>query len=139
MGMAKNIFFLVQSGFSEAVNSEGIKKHLELLVKRWNMQCLGVIVKPGAEGVRLMPEWMGKTLVQRMSSFGEEIALGKSLDKIELAKLATPYKFSKTKIAGFKIMSRLGLTNFYWNSNLKKHNAFEKRFEAPYLERQEIN
>jgi hypothetical protein len=30
------------------------------------------------------------------------------------------------------MMAKTGLTNFYWNSNLKKNGAFEKRFDKPY-------
>jgi hypothetical protein len=132
----KKILFLVQSGFPEAIQSEGIRKYLNLLAKRWQMQNLGVIVKPGAEGIRLMPGWMTRTLTKNMIAFGKDIALGNELNKAVLKKLAHPYQFSKTRIVVFKIMSRFGLTNFYWNMNLKKYNAFQKRFDAPYLEEQ---
>ncbi len=135
----KKIFFLVQSGFPEGIQSEGVKKYLELLAKRWNMQNLGVIVKPSGEGIRLMPEWMRKKLIHQMKSFGEEIALGRELNKKSLEKLAEPYTFSKSRIILFKAMKSIGLTNLYWNSNLKKHGAFNKRFDAPFLEKSGIS
>lgn len=39
---------------------------------------------------------------------------------------------SPRKIAIFKLLIKLGLTNFYWNNNLKKNGAFEKRFDRPF-------
>ena len=33
----------------------------------------------------------------------------------------------------FSIFSLIGLTNFYWDFNLKKKGAYEKRFEKPYI------
>jgi hypothetical protein len=32
----------------------------------------------------------------------------------------------------FAIFSLTGLTNQYWDMNLKKNGAFEKRFDKPY-------
>jgi len=34
-------------------------------------------------------------------------------------------------------MSKTGLSNFYWNSNLKKNGAYKNRFDKPFIE--EIN
>ncbi|MFW6370050.1 MAG: hypothetical protein ACOC10_02460 [Bacteroidota bacterium] len=34
----------------------------------------------------------------------------------------------------FSLVSKTGLTDFYWNSNLKRNNAFSKRFDKPFEE-----
>ena len=34
----------------------------------------------------------------------------------------------------FSLFSLTGLTNYYWDFNLKKNNAYEKRFARPYVE-----
>jgi hypothetical protein len=39
---------------------------------------------------------------------------------------------SKTMIAAFKLIQKIGIANFYWYSQLKKNNAFENRFARPY-------
>ena len=31
------------------------------------------------------------------------------------------------------LLIKIGLVNSYWNSMLKKNNAFEKRFAKPYV------
>lgn len=133
-GSGKRILFLVQSGFPEACQSDTVKKQMELLAKRWNMENLGIIIKPGAEGVRLMPKIMTKKLFKQINSFGQQLAQTGKLNEADLKKIATPYKFSKSKIIFQKLLQKIGLTNLYWNINLKKNNAFEKRFDAPYIE-----
>ncbi len=40
---------------------------------------------------------------------------------------------SKFRIAINGLLQKTGLTNFYWNMNLKKNGAFERRFDVPYL------
>ena len=133
-GNGKQILFLVQSGFSEGIHSEGVKKYLELLTKRWKMKSMGIIVKPGVEGIRIMPKWMTKKLFLKMNNFGSQIAILQEIDKNDITKLAKPYKFSKFRLGVSRLMQITGLANFYWNSNLKKYNAFDRRFDAPYLE-----
>ncbi len=132
-GSGKKILFLVQSGFPESIHSEGVKKYLHLLAKRWKMDCLGVIVKGGVEGIQIMPASMTKKLFQKMEIFGKQLAINKSIVNDGLDKLAKPYKFSKSRMAIFKMMQTTGLANFYWNKKLKEHGAFEKRFDAPFL------
>jgi len=133
-GNGKKILFLVQSGFPEAVHSEEVKSYLLLLSKRLNLKCLGVIIKPGVEGIKIMPEWMTGKLFNKMKLFGEQLATNGKIDEKSVKKLACPYKFSVFKILFFRLMRLTGMANFYWNKNLKEHGAFEKRFDAPYLE-----
>ena len=132
-GSGKKIIFLIQSGFPEASQSDTVKKQMEFLAKRWKMENLGIIIKPGAEGIRLMPEIMTKKLFKQMNLFGKQLAQNEKLDEADLKKIATPYKLSKFKIMVQKLLQKTGLTNFYWNMNLKKNNAYERRFDAPYL------
>ncbi|QGY42737.1 hypothetical protein GM418_03435 [Maribellus comscasis] len=131
-GSGKKILFLVQSGFPEAVHSMEVKNYLLLLSKRWKMECLCVIVKPGVEGIKIMPEMMTRKLFKKMEFMGNEFGMKRKLDEKDLAKLSGPYKFSKFRLGVFGLMQKTGISNFYWDKNLKKNNAFEKRFDAPY-------
>ena len=133
-GEGKKILFMVQSGFPESVHSEEVKNYLLLLAKRWNMECLGVIVKPGVEGIQIMPNWMTNRLFNKMNQFGKQLATLERLNAGDLKKLAKPYKFSAFRIKVFKLMQLTGMANFYWNKNLKEHGAFEQRFNAPYIQ-----
>jgi len=133
-GSGKKILFLIQSGFPEASQSDTVKKQMEFLAERWKMENLGIIVKPGAEGIRLMPEIMNRKIFNQMNSFGKQLAQNGKLKEADLNEIATPYKLSKSKIILYELLQKIGLTNLYWNINLKKNNAFERRFDAPYLE-----
>lgn len=134
-GRGKKILFLVQSGFPEAVHSEGVKKYLQFLTKRWNTECLGIIIKPGVEGIQIMPGSMTKKLFGKMKIFGSQLIKEGKLKEQDLQKMAKPYKFSKGRLLVFRLMRKIGLANFYWNKNLKEHGAYQKRFDAPYLEK----
>lgn len=130
-GQNKNILFLVQSGFPEAIQSAGVKKYLENLCKRWNINCLGILIKPAVEGIQVMPHWMTKKLFVLMNDFGKQLALNGKINQNNIEQMAKPYKLSKSRILFYKIFDKFGFVNFYWNKNLKKHNAFEKRYDAP--------
>lgn len=132
-GSGKKILFLVQSGFPEAIHSEEVKNYLILLAKRWNMHCLGVIIKPGVEGIQIMPKMMTRKLFQRMELLGSSLAKNGEPNKTIMNKLATPHKFSPFRILVYKLIQLTGIANFYWDKNLKENRAFEKRFDAPYL------
>ncbi len=132
-GSGKEILFLVQSGFPEAVHSEEVRNYLLLLAGRWNMKCLGVVVKPGVEGIKIMPGMMTGKLFKKMYFIGSQLAKDGEINKEILGKLARPYKLSSLRKAFLKLMQLTGTNNFYWDKNLKKNKAFEKRFDAPYL------
>jgi len=134
-GSGKKILFLVQSGFPESIHSEGVKKYLYFLADRWKMECLGIIVKPGVEGIQIMPDSMTKKLFRKMELFGRQLIKDGKLNPQDLKNLAKPYRFSKGRLAVFWLMRKIGLANFYWNKNLKEHGAYQKRFDAPYLEK----
>lgn len=131
-GNGKKILFLVQSGFPEAIHSEEVKKYLIALSKRWKMECLGVIVKPGVEGIQIMPEMMTRKLFKNMELLGATLAKEEELNSEILKALARPYKFSKFRIMIFRVMQFTGMANFYWIKNLKENKAFDNRFNAPY-------
>lgn len=131
-GTGKKILFLVQSGFPEAIHSMEVKNYLIALSKRWKMECLGVVVKPGIEGIQIMPEMMTRKLFKNMELLGVKLAKYEMVDKQIIEKLARPYKFSYFSRKIFEIMRLTGMANFYWNKKLKENDAFEKRFCAPY-------
>lgn len=79
-----------------------------------------------------MPPSMTKKLYLNFEKLGENFAKTGKFDLAIQHKLKQPYRMSKLRIFTFKLMSLTGLTNFYWNSNLKKNNAFEQRFDKPY-------
>lgn len=128
----KKIGFIVQSGFPEAIHSVSIEKYLKKLTQRIQCDYLGTIIKGGVEGIQIQPKFMTKKLFSGFEQLGKTFAETGNFDENIKAKFAKPYKMSPFGRFVFKMISYTGLTNFYWNSNLKKNKAYEKRFDKPY-------
>lgn len=130
----KKIMFLVQSGFPEARHSHYVKRYSEKLARRLGMDYLGTITRGGVEGIQIMPPMMTRKLFYSLREMGQHFGETGSLPQDILEKLARPWKMSLVRRMFFRFFSLLGFTNFYWNSNLKKHNAYDQRFDHPYGE-----
>ena len=75
---------------------------------------------------------MTKKLYSQFEILGEYFGENETFEQKIMNELRKPFAFSSTHVKIFKFLSRLGLTNFYWNSNLKKNGAYCKRFARPY-------
>jgi len=128
----KEFLFIIHCGFPEAVHLRTVEKYHTMLKDRFNLKRLDTILSPGSEGVRLMPDSMNKKRRLRLVSLVDEFRSGKELSKKTLNKLAGAEKLSTFKKVLYKVGNILGLTNMYWNSQLKKNNAYKKRYDRPY-------
>jgi len=128
----KKIGFIVQSGFPEAVHSVAVEHYLAKLTKRLQCEYLGTVIKGGVEGIQIMPPFMTKKLFNQFNKLGEYFAKNTAFSPQIKEALRKPYKMSLVRRTLFAMMAKTGLTNFYWNSNLKKNGAYEKRFDRPY-------
>ncbi len=128
----KKIGFIVQSGFPEAIHSIYVERYLEKFAKRIKSDYLGTIIKGGVEGIQIMPKSMTKKLFRSFEILGEHFAKNEAFSPEINEILRKPFKMSPARIFLFKQLSKTGLTNFYWNSNLKKNNAFRNRFDKPF-------
>ena len=131
---AKKIGFVVQSGFPEAIHSIYVERYLEKLTKRLNCEYLGTVIKGGVEGIQIMPGWMTKKLFTRFQNLGEHFAKNMIFSPEIQARLRKPYKMPVLRRYMFSLMNKIGLSNFYWNSNLKKNGAFKNRFDKPFID-----
>lgn len=126
--------FLVQSGFPETSQSYYLRPYLELITKRLGVSFDGTIIKGGVEGIQMKPEKANKKLFRQMESIGRTYA-SKGIMDLNLKK---EYEKSEHLSKGiqllFSIFSLIGLTNYYWDFNLKKNGVYEKRFAKPYME-----
>lgn len=134
---SKRIGFVVQSGFPEAIHSIYIERYLKKLTKRLKCEYLGTIIKGGVEGIQIMPPWMTKKLFGKFHDLGEHFAKNEVFSPEIQEVLRKPFKMSLMRRVLFSVINKTGLTNFYWNSNLKKNGAFKNRFDKPFEE--EIN
>ena len=133
-GKEKNLGFIVQSGFPEAIHSVYVERYLDKFSRRMGYNYLGTIIKGGVEGIQVMPPFMTRKLYDNFYKLGEYFAETKTFSEEIKQKLRTPLRLNKANQAGFRVMNFLGFTNFYWNSNLKKNGAFEKRFDKPLVD-----
>jgi hypothetical protein len=56
-----------------------------------------------------------------------------AFNSTNIQQLAMPIRLGKGTIILFKIFAKTGLVNIFWNRQLKENNAYEKRFDCPYL------
>ncbi|HPD95029.1 MAG TPA: NAD(P)H-dependent oxidoreductase [Tenuifilaceae bacterium] len=130
----KRVGFIVQSGFPEAVHSTYVERYLQKLALRLNFEYLGTIIKGGVEGIQVMPPRMTKKLFDKFQKLGEYFAENEKFSAQIQEQLRKPLRMSATTRLLFNILRLVGLTNLYWNSNLKKNNAYKNRFDKPYAE-----
>jgi len=133
-GSGKNIWFFVHSGFPEAIHCEGLIRYLELLTKRWNMNNMGTILKPGTEQVRMLPLERNKKLFFDFEQLGSTLAKSGSLDQNILDRFKQPYVYPPNAMPVIRLMSKLGLIDRYWNKELKRNKAYHRRFDMPLLD-----
>lgn len=131
----KRVAFVVQSGFPESIHSEAIAAYLERLCRRLGLVHAGTIIKGGVEGVRIMPDRMRARLKSNFVRAGRELATDGRFSDDLVRRMARPRRFGPVKLLAYRFFSWTGLANFYWNMMLRKHGAFERRFDAPYGEK----
>ncbi len=128
------IGFIVQSGFPETIHSRYVEKYLEKLAQRLGCKYLGTVIKGGVEGIQMKPPWMTRKLFDTFYRLGLHFGKTGTFDQAIIQSLANRERMSGFTRALFRLLAITGLTNFYWNTQLKKNNAFKKRFDKPYEE-----
>jgi multimeric flavodoxin WrbA len=126
--------FLVQSGFPESAHSRYVEQYLRKLAQRLGSPYLGTIVKGGCEGVRLMPERMNRKLFAQLQDLGRTLRMSGELPPDLLRRVASPERYPRYLMPGFRLLVNTPFLRFYWDTQLKKHGAFEQHNAQPYLE-----
>ena len=126
--------FLVQSGFPETSQSYYLRPYLELITKRLGASYDGIIIKGGVEGIRMKPEKSNKKFFDQMETIGKTYSSKGIMDLTLKKEYEKSAYLSKVTQLIFSILSVTSLPNYYWNYNLKKNGAYEKRFAKPYME-----
>ena len=128
------IGFIVQSGFPEPIHSRYVEKYLEKLALRLGCKYLGTIIKGGVEGIQMKPPRMTKKLFDSFYRLGFFFGKNGTFDEDIVRSLAKRERMSWFTRALLKLLSLTGLTNLYWDTQLKKNNAFDNSFDRPYEE-----
>jgi len=127
------IGFMVQGGFPEAYHSRFVERYLKKLAKRLNCQYAGCVVKGGIESMRMMPQFMTKKIFNCFYELGKIYGKAGKFDEELLKKITKPEHLSALRRLFFRFASSIGMAHVYWNKQLKENNAFEKRFDKPYV------
>jgi len=133
-GSGKNIWFFVHSGFPEAIHCDGLIRYLELLTKRWKMNYMGTILKPGTEQIRMRTLNKNKKLFFDFEQLGSTLAKSGLLDRNILHRFKQPYVYPPNAMPVIRLMSKLGLIDRYWNKELKRNKVYQRRFNMPLLD-----
>ena len=128
----QRIGFLIHCGFPEATHLRAIERYLKKLSQRLGIHYLGTIVKGGSEGLRVTPEKYNKKLFLRLQQLGSHFSRTNTFDEKLIRKISGKEKFPRFLTPLLKLLNKSGLFNIYWNRQLKKNKALDKRYEAPY-------
>lgn len=123
--------FIIQSGFPEANHSVYLQRYLDKLATRLGVKYLGTIIKGGVEGIKIQPGWMTRYL-DLFHEQGQYLALEWEFSGDINKKLSKPEHLTGFRLGMFKTLRATGLSNYYWNSQLKENKAFQRRFAKPY-------
>ena len=128
----KGAGYFVQSGFDEAAHSDYLRAILKNFNRRMGYRDIGLVVAGGMAGVRYMPKHMNKKVFTRLERAGMLYEQTGAFDEESIRLFGKLYRYSKTQARLNRFMRKLGLTNIFWNSMLKKNNAYLKRFDKPF-------
>lgn len=128
----KDFLFILHCGFPEHNHLLNMVDYHKTLVNKLGGNSAETIMTPGSEGVRLMPDSMNKKRKEGLENLIQSFRNNESLNHEILVKLAGYRKPSKLRIFMFKVFSLTGLTNIYWNNQLKKNKVYKERFAKPY-------
>jgi NAD(P)H-dependent FMN reductase len=128
----KKLAFEVHSGFLEANHSRYVEKYLQQLSRLLGADYMGTIITGDSEAIRLMPDTMQKKRKALYNKIGESIFKNGIFDSKSAIKLVRTEKLTGLRRLLYKTVLTTRFANMYWDSELKKNNAYEKRLARPY-------
>lgn len=128
-----SISFFVQSGFPESSQSHYLEAYLEQLALRLGRTYVGTAIKGGIEGLQMRPARAQEKMMEPLVKSIANLVCEGSFNPEHISELAEPIRLGKAARIIIKLLTRIGLINFFWNQQLKENNAYEKRFDCPYL------
>lgn len=128
----KKVGYVIQSGFEEAFQSDWLSAILQNFNRRMGYSDLGIVVAGGMAGVRYMPEKMNKKTFARLEQAGMLYEQNGVLHQQTIQQFGQPYRYNEKQLRRIRLFKKFGLTDMFWNSMLRKHNAYPTRFEKPF-------
>ena len=79
-----------------------------------------------------MPDQMNKKLFAHLERAGMLYEQAGRFDEKSIKEFGKLYRYTKAHARRNQFMKKLGLTNIFWNSMLKKSKVYDKRFDKPF-------
>lgn len=133
----KRIGFIVQSGFPEGKHCEGIASYLEKFARRMGYECFGIATKGGIEGIQVMPPLMTRKLFGQFRKLGKHYRESGYFDAELCRQMQKNHQMQPMQRFFFRLAELTGLSNYYWDSQLKKNGAYRQRYDQPYAAKAE--
>jgi menaquinone-dependent protoporphyrinogen IX oxidase len=128
----KSIGFIIQAGFTETSQERFIVRYLESFARKLNYSYLGTVCKGGAAAIYMMPN-MFKKVLKMVSDLGAAYEETHAFEKELVTKLGKPYEIKQPLLGILRVVTRSGINDVFWHREMKKHNAYEKRMDRPFL------
>lgn len=128
----KKAGYFIQSGFEEAFQSDWLCAILKNFNRRMGYGDLGIVVAGGMAGVRYMPERMNRKTFERLEAAGALYEKDGRFNQETIRQFGELHRYSKKHLRRICFYKKLGLTDMFWNSMLKKNNAYDRRFDQPF-------
>ena len=128
-----SISFFIQSGFPESSQSHYLEAYFEQLALRLGRTYIGTAIKGGVEGLQVRPAKAQEKIMAPLVKAIENLVHEGNFNPTNIRQLARPIRFGMGMKILLKLLSKIGLINFFWDQQLKENQAYEKRFDCPYL------
>jgi len=128
-----SISFFVQSGFPESSQSHYLEAYFEQLTIRLGRTYMGTVIKGGVEGLQVKSAKAQEKTIEPMVKAIVNLVYEGKFNPENVRQLSTPIHLGKGAKILFKLFTKIGLINFFWDQQLKENDAYEKSFDCPYL------
>jgi NAD(P)H-dependent FMN reductase len=128
----KRVAFIIQSGFPEAIHTEVLATYLARLCQRLGLRHLGTLRRGGIESIRMLPPKRVAKVGERFIAAGKELGQTGVFSPELVTRMAGARRFGALGRVVVRLLALTGLGNHYWNTQLKKFGAYDRRFDAPY-------
>jgi hypothetical protein len=127
--------FIVQSGFGEAAHSRFVERYHKKLAKRLGCRYLGTVIKPNCEPIQVYVKQFQKVF-EEFTQLGKAFGETGEFDDQMVRQMAKPEKFSIAMRLMFQFFWTIQIKygTGYWDEKLKENEAYDKRFDRPYIE-----
>jgi multimeric flavodoxin WrbA len=128
-----SISFFVQSGYPESRQSHYLEAYYEQLALRLGRIYIGTAIKGGLDGLQRRTAAQQEKILEPMIKIIRDLIYEGYYNPAFIRQLANPVRLGFASEILLKLLSRFGIINASWDQNLKDNNAYEKRFDRPYI------